>query len=93
MHAWHAAPPTYRPTEGLLFIMLAPRPATSPSEASPLLHCATVQLTWTQEDLGLLGWTGPPKMQAGVHIVLALALQVTEIARSFVSYMTSKYLS
>ena len=73
-------------------------PATSPSEASPLLCCATVQRTWTQaddaEDLGLLGrGLDRRKMQADVGIILAPALQVTEIARSYVLYMTSSYLS
>ena len=63
MAAWHvralAAQPTSRPTN-VLFVHYSRSvarmgPATSPSEASPLLYCATVQLTWTQADLGLLG--------------------------------------
>ena len=38
-------------------------------------------------------WLDLDKMQADVAIVLASALQLTEIARSHVSYMTSTYLS
>ena len=95
LHGWHvlAAPTTSRPTN-VLFIMPAPWPTTSPSEALPLLYCATVQLMWKQAYLGLLGCgLDRRKMQADVGIVLAPALQVTEIARWYVSYMTSSYLS
>ena len=109
MHAWAAwhvrtrvAQPTSLPTN-VLFVHYSRSvarmgPATSPSEASPLLCCATVQRTWTQaddaEDLGLLGrGLDRRKMQADVGIILAPALQVTEIARSYVLYMTSSYLS
>ena len=74
-YACMACCPTYfmayqRAGPRLLFIMPAPQPVASPSEASPLLYCARVQLTWMQaQDLGLLGcgtvWAGPPKNASG----------------------------
>ena len=66
MHAWHAAPPTPRPTKGLLFIMPAQRPATSSCKALPICHCCSVLHSSPADiDEGGFGaagvWAGPPK--------------------------------
>ena len=95
-YACIACGPTYFTTYQRATVHYARTAACNQSLLGIAFYCATVQLTWTQADLGLLGYgLDRRKMQVDVHIRVALApaLQVTEIARSYVWYMTSIYIS